>query len=550
MTDNHHNLITRRHGLLILVTFSIVIIFSGLMFIRMQKKKIIAEKELELNAIISLKVRDISEWRKEHFRDARILGENAGFADLVKNLLNKSIEESKLSSILFSIIQDYDYHSIFITDTNNIIRFSSSSSDKNIIGTKYISAAPGTADLQLSADSSTIVMDITATITDVKGRRIGTLILRIDPEIKLFPHIQTWPTSSRTSETLLLRREGDKVIYLNELRHLKGTALKFRLAASDPALPAARALSGYEGFFEGRDYRGVKVASFVRKIPDSPWYMVAKIDKAEIYSPLLAQGFLIMVIVLLTIVTFSIILRLYFRNQRIKYLNEISQTRDKLYSIISHDLKNPFVSIMGFSELLYERSLKNDSSKTGEYASIIYSSSRNAMDLLHNLTGWTKIQTGRTFYNPKEVDIVKLVHEIVEFSNSSALIKSITINADLPAELKMKADKEMIGTILRNLIHNAIKFSFKESTIIITAALNRNMVEIEVSDSGIGMDEQTVRRLSDGSFIDSTPGTSNEKGTGLGLYICREFIAFHKGTLEIISEPGNGSRFIVRVPDR
>ncbi len=548
MANNLHNPATGWQALIILVAFSLFVSMGGLLFFMMQKKKVLVEKQQDLNAIINLKVEDIADWRKEHIRDARILGENPGLVNLINDFLNGREEETTLRNIFLPMIKDYDYQSILIADTNNSIRFSSSGKVPEGSGIQYIPDISGHPDLKFSADSSIIFMDVIFGIINPTGIRTGTLIMRVDPDIILYPHIQTWPVQSRTSETLLLRQEGDSILYLNELRHRKGTALKLRLPASDKNLPAARVITGYEGFFEGRDYRGVDVISYLKKIPDSRWFMVAKIDKSEIYAPLKEQFILISIIVLLTITTFSIVLRLYSRNQRIRNLNDLNQTRGKLYSIISHDLKNPFVSIMGFSELLYGSSMKGDHSKTTEFASIIYSSSRNAINLLHNLTGWTKLQTGKTLYNPQELDIACIINEVVEFSKPAALMKSISIIVFVPSGLKLNADKEMIGTILRNLIHNAIKFSFKQSEVKIIAGRNGNNAEIEVTDSGIGMDKQTIEKLLDLSYIQSNPGTSNEKGTGLGLYICREFISIHEGVLEIRSEPGKGSRFIVKLP--
>jgi signal transduction histidine kinase len=204
---------------------------------------------------------------------------------------------------------------------------------------------------------------------------------------------------------------------------------------------------------------------------------------------------------------------------------------------------------MGFSELLYEKSNNKEFTRTGEYASIIYSSSRNAMDLLHNLTGWTKLQTGKINFNPRETDLANLIDDAVEFAKPAALIKSINIEVNASTGLTLKVDREMLGTILRNLVMNAIKFSYKASKITISSGKTDGMAFIEISDSGIGMDKQAISGILNSNAIESTPGTENEKGTGLGLYICREFIAFHDGELQIISEPGKGSRFIVRLPE-
>lgn len=550
MVDSANIKLNKSQFLILSLLFSLFAMFFGFLFYDMQKDRIITEKQNDLNAIINLKVTDIVGWRNEHIRDARILSEISGLNYLMIAVLRRETEnqeDSNLRHILQKLIDEYDYHSIFLIDNENIVRFSTAPGINN---EPYESSkADQGPELRFSADSSRIFMDISVSVRDKSDSVLGALVLRVDPEITLFPNIQTWPVFSKSAETLLCRREGDSVLYLNELRHKKGTAMRLKLPASDLSLPAAKALSGYEGFFEGKDYRKVDVVTYLRKIPESSWYMIAKIDKSEIYAPLKEQVLLVSIIVLLTITTFSIVVKMYLKNQRMRYLDELNRTRDKLYSIISHDLKNPFVSIMGLSELLYERSLKEEFSRTSEYASIIYSSSRNAMDLLHNLTGWTKLQTGKILFNPKEIELVSLINGVAEFGKPAAIMKSISINIIAPATLPIKADKEMLGTILRNLVINAIKFSHKGSSITISARNDGAMAEIEISDSGIGMDQQTVSRLLNSDLIESLPGTSNEKGTGLGFYICKEFIAFHDGDLQILSEPGRGSRLIVKIPN-
>lgn len=545
MADYLHSKTYKLHSVILSLSFSLLALIFGFLFFNMQKSRIVTEKRNDLNAIINLKVTDIVDWRREHLRDARILSENSGLNNLMRAILRREAPESSestLRNILLKVTEEYDYHNIFLVDTNNIVRFSTASEK---INEPYENQPKPKPDLQLSPDSSMIFMDISVGIKDERGMQLGTLVLRVDPEITLFPHIQTWPSQSRSSESLLCRSDGDSVLFLNELRHRKGTAMMLRLPASDPALPAAKAVNGFEGFFEGKDYRGVDVVSYLQKIPDSPWYMIAKVDKAEIYAPLKEQFFLVTIIVILTITTFSILIRLHFGNQRMRYLNEINKTRDKLYSIISHDLKNPFVSILGFSELLYERSLANDFSRTKEFAGIIYNSSANAVELLNNLTSWAKLQTGRVFFNPRETDLVALVHEVIGSCNPAAIMKNIKIRISSPGELTTMVDRVMFSTILRNLVLNAIKFSYNRSEVIVTLRKNDSLTEVEVEDSGTGMDSKMIEKILNNGKYDSMAGTANEKGTGLGLFLCMEFIAMHNGTLQIDSEPGKGSRFRV-----
>lgn len=533
-------------AIIILVIFSICMITGGFVFYKIQKNGIVTDKRNELNGIINLKIEELSKWRSEHFRDLKILTDNNTLRKIISDFLAGKELPISIKDIFLPLTEDYDYKSIFIADSNDVIRFSTAEKEAGLaFPAGNNSDAP---DLFFDYDSSDIYMDMSIKIPYSGGKGSGTLVLRIDPEAVLYPLIQNWPVPSKSSETLLLRKDGDSVVFLNDLRHVKNSALRLRLPASDSLLPAARVVSGYEGFFEGIDYRGVPVVSYLRKIPDSPWYMVAKVDKAEIYAPLREQIILISINVALSIITFSIIIVIYFRGQRIKYLNEISKTKDKLYSIITHDLKNPFVSIMGFSELLFEKTKKNDFSRVNEFASIIYSSSTNAIELLNNLTNWTKLQTGRTIFNPLETDLLPIIKEVIDSCQSAALMKSITLKVSAPGELLLTADRVLLATIIRNLVMNAIKFSHQHSDVIISAGKNNSLVEVVVQDFGIGIDKHTIDKILNLGTYESTHGTANEKGTGLGLFLCMEFITMHSGTLNIESQPGKGSRFIITLP--
>ncbi len=157
--------------------------------------------------------------------------------------------------------------------------------------------------MERSGGDGAIRLDIFVPIKarDAIGPAAGVLLLRVDPADFLFPLIQTWPVSSASAETLLIRREGDEVVYLNDLRHRQGTALRLRFPVSDPDLPASRAARGESGQWTGVDYRGVPVLAAVRPIPQSPWFMVAKVDLAEIRAPLRRDALLLGAVVLMAI---------------------------------------------------------------------------------------------------------------------------------------------------------------------------------------------------------------------------------------------------------
>ncbi len=224
-------------------------------------------------------------------------------------------------------------------------------------------------------------------------------------------------------------------------------------------------------------------------------------------------------------------------------LRELNATKDKFFSIIAHDLKNPFNSILGFSNLLVEQIHENDLEGLKEYALLIRDSSQRALNLLKNLLEWSFAQTGRMEFNPEHVELVILIQEVAELSNDSALQKSITISRKLPRIIPVLADKAMLSTILRNLISNAIKFTNPGGEIIISAKQNKEKWIISIADNGVGITIKTMDKLFRIEESSSTMGTNRETGTGLGLLLCKEFIEKHGGTLSVESEVGKGSEF-------
>ena len=229
-------------------------------------------------------------------------------------------------------------------------------------------------------------------------------------------------------------------------------------------------------------------------------------------------------------------------------LRELNATKDKFFSIISHDLRSPFTSIIGFSELLIEKIQNKDLGRTEEFARIINTSSQRAMDLLTNLTEWARLQTGRMEFNRREIDIIAIVNEVIELLNASVLQKSIALTRNLPPYLPILADKEMISTVLRNLISNSIKFSSPGGKVVISAIQKENKVVIEVSDFGVGIRKDIIPKLFSIGENVTTNGTQMEEGTGLGLILCKDFVSKHGGEIWAESEIGKGSKFTFTLP--
>lgn len=228
-------------------------------------------------------------------------------------------------------------------------------------------------------------------------------------------------------------------------------------------------------------------------------------------------------------------------------LQELNTAKDKFFSIISHDLRSPFNSIMGFTELLNEKIDKEDYRKVKQYSEIIQKSSWSAMELLTNLLEWSRSQNNRIDFNPEYFSLTPVVDEVLQFSAPAAEQKSIILKKDI-GDISLVADKAMISTILRNLISNAIKFTNYNGQIIISAIEQTDHIRISVSDNGIGIEPQMLEQLFDLGEKYSRKGTIQETGTGLGLVLCKEFVQKHNGTIWAESKVDEGSTFHFTIP--
>ena len=230
-------------------------------------------------------------------------------------------------------------------------------------------------------------------------------------------------------------------------------------------------------------------------------------------------------------------------------LAELNATKDKFFSIIAHDLKGPFNVILGFSDLILETEFENsDTKEILDFVHTIRDSAQHTYELLVNLLEWAKSQTGKMQFNPETISIEKLFNEAINLAESAAKNKNIEISFVQSENLEIYADKNMIATILRNLIGNAIKFTPKNGKINLKSALKNNAVLITVSDTGIGIEPNNIAKLFKIGEIYYSKGTENEKGTGLGLILCKEFIEKHGGKIWVKSELGKGSDFKFTIP--
>ncbi len=223
-------------------------------------------------------------------------------------------------------------------------------------------------------------------------------------------------------------------------------------------------------------------------------------------------------------------------------------TKDKFFSIIAHDLKNPFNSLLGFSELLQEEWFTMEESKRLELVRVMHKTIDETFQLLTNLLDWSRLQRNKLKWVPESIDMHESIHLAISQVNSLAIQKDLSIIPSVSQRTFVYADKEMITTVLRNLLSNAIKFTQQRGRIMVYTRIKDSMVNCCIEDSGVGIDPQFLSSLFEYGQNETTLGTNGEKGTGLGLILCKELMQINKGEISVKSKVGRGSTFCISLP--
>ena len=234
-------------------------------------------------------------------------------------------------------------------------------------------------------------------------------------------------------------------------------------------------------------------------------------------------------------------------------LIESNKTKDKFFSIIAHDLRGPFNSMLGFAGLLHDEFDNFGTEEKKKFIGIIHDGLQNTLKLLDNLLIWARSQKGTIAYKPEKLNLFSETKEANELLTQNFEKKSIKLINKIPVNIFVNADKDMLSTIIRNLLSNAIKYTHKSGEITIKAISlpdekQNQFIGISVNDTGVGIPKDTQHSLFDITDNTSTRGTENEKGTGLGLILCKEFVEKHSGKIWVESEVGEGSAFIFSMP--
>jgi len=305
------------------------------------------EAEALLASVADLKVGELVQWRRERLHDVQAMQENPVFVDLVSRALaggGRLGDQRQLEGWLVTVRRVYDYDLVLLLDARG--RLLASSPQAVAVPSHLENDAPALVaagqacvlDFHREETGDKVYLGVAAPIGagEGDGTRRALVVARIDPSRYLYPLIQRWPTASRSAETLLVRREGDEVVYLNELRFAPGSALRLRRPLASPALPAALAAAGRSGLMEGKDYRGVRVLADMRRIPGSNWALVTRVDLDEIEAPVRKHTALLAGLVAAIVALLGTGWVVLWRQQRVRYFRQRFEVERQYRVLFEH----------------------------------------------------------------------------------------------------------------------------------------------------------------------------------------------------------------------
>jgi len=551
---------------------------AGTLYYKGQKSAISRQQLNELSAIADAKATQIAAWRRERMADADTIFANPIVTASLRRVIEGKAPAAETDGVRawLGVLVRSEYDAAFLLDRHGRVVMSA--------GGRVLPPEPEAAtamaeapritlsDLHRAADS-TIHLDLAVPVRPANGAGAsGALALYIDPRRVLFPLLQTWPTPSRTAETLLVRRDGDRVTYLNELRHRKNTALSLSAPLDNPSLPAAAAALGREGTLEGVDYRRVPVLATTRRVPDSPWAIVAKIDAEEVIQPVRRLAWMVGTLAIVMIAAAGACAAWLWRGQqarfyRQRYKAELerkelerqlweARRRESIGALaagVAHNFNNTMLIVLGHASLLEMAEALPEEARA--HVEGVMRGAQHAADLTTKLLAYAG--GGRFVWQPIDLagEARQAVSRIRETLPDGVRIY-LEIGQNLPA---IKADRAQIDLLLTNLMRNgveaigdrggAVRLSV-EAIDIGPEAAARDYPEISpgphvrltVTDTGVGMDEDTKSRIFDPFF------TTKFLGRGLGLAAVHGIVRGHSGAIRVESSPGNGSVFAVVLP--
>ena len=567
--------------ILVFLGLSLIIGLAGSLFYRSGKAEIKKNIENDLAAIADLKVSLIETWRQERLANARVIRDNQLVAGRIAQWLRRPADPAFTGSLLIwmaALQRENGYQSVLLLDPSGKPRLGTRSDnladscDQQLLSSAIQTENVVFSDLYRTRREGKIYLDLYTPLVleDEEGSKvIAIMVLRIDPYRFLFPLIQSWPTPSRSAETLLVRREGDRVLFLNDLRHRKGSALTFSVPLDAPQFPAMKAAPRQKGVTEGIDYRGVPVLAAHCPVPDTPWVMVAKVDTDEIYAPIRERARITFIVVLLLVAIVGTGISIGWKHQTTRFYRlqleaererqalaqaarqqaeEASRMKDEFLATVSHELRTPLNPILGWAYNLRTGAAEPDLLREG-----LESIERNARiqsQLVEDLLDVSRIVSGKLNMNVQPVHLQNVIEAAVESVHLAAQAKRIKLVLHFEPDLPLVVgDPGRLQQVFWNLLSNALKFTPEEGRIEVRLRQTDAHVEASVTDSGEGIPPDFLPHVFDRFSQADSSVTRKHRGLGLGLAIVRHLVELHGGTIRAESAgAGRGATFSLQLP--
>ncbi len=557
---------TAIHFMLIFVALAVGIVVAGYGYWRNQERHYRAKAEQELAAIAELKMAGLVQWRLERLGDGGVLFKNAVLSALVRRFFEKPEDadaQRDLHVWLGSYATHFRYDAVRLLDTQGVTRLSSPAGlpavSPEVVEHASEARQSGQVTLQdfyRSTPDQRIRMAILIPILDETNanRPLGVLVLRIDPEKYLYPFITRWPTPSPTAETVLVRRDGNDVLHLNDIRHQPNTALALRVPLTRTDIPAARAVLGQTGFIDGPDYRGVPVIAVARVVPDSPWVMIAQMDATEVYVP---QDRFWQVLVTLVVLLFATgaTVWLVWRRQLVRHYREQAQSAELVRAkheelerftyTVSHDLRSPVVTIQTFLGHLEPDITAQNAARVADDLNFIRTAANQMARLLDDLLTLSRL--GRQVNPPADVLLQAVAKDALDLVAGRIAQRGVQVTV-AKDPVTLRGDRTQFVSVFQNLVDNACKFmgNQKEPRIEIGVQTRAAGTVFFVRDNGSGIDPRHQAKVF-GLFEKLDPTT---EGTGLGLALVKRIVELHGGRIWLESKGvGQGACFYFTLPE-
>jgi signal transduction histidine kinase len=533
----------------------------------------VREESLEqLEAIASLKASQIDTWRSERLTDAWAFFENTVLSEALIRFIgepNSAGRRAEVEPILEMVVRRVQYSSVTVLDPAGapLLSFPPTAAP---LGAKALVAAdglargktPGLSDPLQDSDGTIVVLAVAPVVAASGGARAGAVVLAMDPRASLYPSIADWPVPSTSSEAVLVRGQGGRIGFLSPLRFRPGAGLVSLGIDEVQSLVSAKAVRGLQGPVEGRDYRGEKVFATIRKVSGTGWYLIAKVDRAEVEAETRSVSRLVLVGTVIVALLLSVwtLARWTqqagrFRAEQVRLLARLDKAREMesvalLAAGVAHDFNNILAGISGTAEVIRVMSAEPESR---EQSARIIAATRRAATTVQGLLAFAEQQNLRR--KPVELnDLVRAQEKALAGILGPAVALRIR---PAPTETWVRGDPDLLADVLTHLAGNAHGAMPKGGTFTVDVetveeapgqaapgAAGSGGVRLRVTDTGVGMAEETRQRIFEPFYSTRGFGAS----PGVGLAAVSGIVRQHGGAIEVESAPGRGAVFTIDLP--